>query len=88
MTKQASANSPLSRKFRKAFEKGLDKLFPEDDGTRVYTLGMQPFQPTTSCQVTMMGAGSYPRLYKPSKSFPNLETSSYSADSSSDSLSN
>jgi len=48
-TSRMSSPTTLSKKFRKAFEKGLDKLFPENDDTRayIYGMGMQPFKPTS-----------------------------------------
>merc|ERR1711881_491112 len=74
-TNTMSSQTTLSKKFRKAFEKGLDKLFPEtDDSTYIYGMGMQPFQPT-SCHVSIYGAGSFPKhLQKCSLSYPNLKS--------------
>merc|ERR1712014_241116 len=91
--KSASNNfSSMSRRFKMAFDKSLDKLFPpENDDTYLHPLGMQPFM-STSCHVTMVGAGAHPKNIASKKywrSFPEMASSSNtlnSVDSSSDSL--
>lgn len=96
--KQSSSNnfSSMSRRFKMAFDKSLDKLFPENDRNNnnepyLHPLGMQPFM-STSCHVTMVGAGAHPKNIASKKywrSFPEMASSSNtlnSVDSSSDSL--
>merc|ERR1712226_1488775 len=86
--------SSMSRRFKMAFDKSLDKLFPENDKNHeayLHPLGMQPFM-STSCHVTMVGAGAHPKnIYSKKywRSFPEMASSSNtlnSIDSSSDSL--
>merc|ERR1711879_483127 len=80
-------NSSLSRKFKMAFDKSLDKLFPnvnDDDQFAVHPMGMQPFM-STSCHVTMIGAGTHPRhaastTKKYWRSFPEMASSSNTLD--------
>ena len=85
----------MSRRFRMAFDKSLDKLFPEtgsQNGNDVYLypMGMQPFM-STSCHVTMIGAGAHPKMISKKywRSFPEMASSSDTldrVDSSNDSL--
>jgi len=93
--RSSSKLTSVSRRFRKAFDKSLDKLFPEtasdnDNDVYLYPMGMQPFM-STSCHVTMIGAGSHPKMIskKYFRSFPEMASSSDildRADSSYDSL--
>lgn len=86
----------VSRRFRMAFDKSLDKLFPEtsnsdiDNDVYLHPMGMQPFM-STSCHVTMIGAGAHPRMISKKywRSFPEMASSSDTldkVDSSNDSL--
>merc|ERR1712044_129052 len=85
LNKMTATNS-LSRKFKMAFDKSLDKLFPSADEQDQYLhpMGMQPFM-STSCHVTMIGAGTHPRHAAPTRkywrSFPEMASSSNTLDS-------
>merc|ERR1711884_74042 len=85
-TSQKQSLSTLSRRFKMAFDKGLDKLFPECSSGMEHPMGMQPFM-STSCHITMVGAGSHPKHSvienKKSywRSFPEMSSSSNTLDS-------
>jgi len=67
-----------------AFDKSLDKLFPEtNEDPYLHPMGMQPFM-STSCHVTMIGSGSHPMHNNSKKywrSFPEMASSSNTLES-------